>query len=302
MFNWVARHCPCVSLCVSLLAIMPTCASASYLERVLELLDATYPLSKASNVSANIAENVSKPVTRPRSLARGDRVIIGYDETGMEVFEITDAFGVKVPSTLASELGSGVSAGLYPVGSAVYSLPLGGQLSIFEQSSNGSRLTLAQEMVMTHIDGNITNTLTSVRPKLISDVTGFNLGMLSSFIDVSTMGSTALGAVNAGEIVTHVQVSTGPNAIGASGIDLAHLGPGPSTPIDYALAGEISALTHRVSDMGGGFNESMLALNIASNTGEVTGRVSNIFVGLNGSIGNIVTTTIGAVNSGKISN
>ena len=61
-------------------------------------------------------------------------------------------------------------------------------------------------------------------------------------------------------------------------------------------------MSHRISQIGGSLNESMLALNISSNSSEVTGRVSNIIVGLNASIGNIVTTTIGAVNGGMIQN
>ena len=119
---------------------------------------------------------------------------------------------------------------------------------------------------------------------------------------MSTVGSTALGAVNAGEIVTHIQVLTGPDALGATGIDLAQLAKGPNATFDYALAGDVLSLTHRISQIGGGLNESMLAVNIASNSSEVTGRVSNSGVGLNASIGDIVTTTIGAVNGGMIQN
>lgn len=289
-------------LCFAIFSIGPSMTSASILDQVIALLDAAYPHIKASNISSNIAENISNPTTRTRSLATGDRVIIGYDTTGTAVLGTADAFGVWVDLSQASALESGVSAGLYPVGSAIYSLPPAGQLSIFEQSSSGGTLTPAQETVMTRVDGTITNVMTSMRPDLTSDVTAFNSGMVSSYIDMSTVGSTALGAVNAGELVTHIQVLTGPDALGATGFDLALLAKGPNATFDYALAGEISALTHRVRQMGGGVNESMLALNIASNTSEVTGRVSNIIVGLNGSIGNIVTTTLGAVNGGMNSN
>ena len=83
---------------------------------------------------------------------------------------------------------------------------------------------------------------------------------------------------------------------------MAQLSKGPNAAFNYALAGDVSSLTHRVSQMGGGLNESMLALNIAFNTTEVTGRVQNTILGLNGSIGNIVTTAIGAVNGGMIKN
>jgi hypothetical protein len=297
-----SRHHLRVVCCAATFAVAPSFASASILERVLALLDVAYPQFKASNISANIAENIGNPTTRPRSLATGDRVIIGYDTTGMAVLGTADAFGVWVDPSQASALGSGVSAGLYPVGSAIYSLPPAGQLSIFEQSSNGSSLALAQELVMTRIDGRITNMLTSVTPIITTDITAFHAGIAMSYIDVATMGSTALGAVNAGEIITHIQVITGPDALGVAGIDLAQLAKGPNAAFDYALAGEVSALSHRISHMGGGLNESTLALNIASNMTEVTGRVSNIIVGLNGSIDDLVTTAIGAVNGGKINN
>ena len=291
-----------VLLFVVAFVLPPSITSASILERVIALLDAAYPHIKASNISANIAENISKPIIMNRSLATGDRVIIGYDTTGTAVLGTADTFGVWVDPSQASALGSGVSAGLYPIGSAVYSLPPAGQLSIFDQSSSGGTLTPAQETVMTRIDGSITNVMTSVVPTFTSDVTAFNSGMVSSYIDMSTVGSTALGAVNAGEIVTHIQVLTGPDALGAIGIDLAQLAKGPNATFDYALAGDVSSLTHRISQIGGGLNESMLAVNIASNSSEVTGRVSNIIVGLNASIGDIVTTTIGAVNGGMIQN
>ena len=285
-----------------LLSFVPYSASASILERVIALLDAAYPHIKASHISGNFAENISNPTIQNRLLATGDRVIIGYDTTGTAVLGTAEAFGVWVDPSQASALGSGVSAGLYPVGSAVYALPPAGQFSIFEQSSSGGTLAPAQETAMTRIDGSITNVMMSVTPTFTSDVTAFDSGMVASYIDVSIMGSTALGAVNAGEIVTHIQVLTGPDALGATGFDLARLAKGPNATFDYALAGDVSAVSHRISQMGGGLNESMLALNIASNSSEVTGRVSNIIVGLNANIGDIVTTTIGAVNGGMISN
>lgn len=285
-----------------LLSMGAATASASILERVIALLDAVYPELKASNISANIAENFSNPTTRVRSLKVGDSVIIGYDTEGMAVLGTADAVGVWVDPLQSAALGSGVSAGLYPVGSAIYALPPAGQLSIFEQSSDGASLGLAQEIVMTRIDGSINNVITSVPPILTTDLTAFDSRMRASYVDVSTIASTALGAVNTGEIVTHIKVLTGSNALGAPVMDLAQLAKGPNATFEAANAGNVSAIAHRITQMGGGLEESMLALNVASNSSEITGRVSNIIVGLNASIGSIVTTTIGAVNGGSISN
>jgi hypothetical protein len=285
-----------------LLSIGVATANASILDRVLALLDLAYPELKASNISANIAENISNSTRQTRSLKVGDRVVIGYDMAGTAVLGTASTFGVLVDPMQASALGSGVSAGLYPVGSAIYALPPAGQLSIFEQSADGTLLELAQELVMTRIDGTITNVMTSFLPALATDVTAFDARVAASYIEISTMGSTALGAVNAGEIVTYIQVMTRPDALGGNGFDLAQIGKGPNVAFDTALAGEVSALSYRISQMGGGLKESILALNIASNTTEVTGRVSNTVVGLSGRIDDIVSTAIGAVNGGKISN
>lgn len=289
-------------LCTTAFAVNPTFSSASILNRVLALLNTSFPQLKASNISANVAENIGNPTARPRSLAIGDQVIIGYDMSGTAVLGTADQFGVWVSPAQTATLQSGVSAGLYPVGSAIYALPPAGQLSIYEESFDGRSLLLAQESVMTRVDGTITNVLTSVTPTITSNVMAFNAGIIASYIDVSSMGSTALGAVNAGEIVTHVQVVTGSEAWDATGIDLAQIGKGPNVSFDSVLAGDVFALSDRVTQMGGGLNESILALNIASNTTEVTGRISNLVTGLSGSIGNIASTVIGAVNGGEVRN
>jgi hypothetical protein len=285
-----------------LLSFVPYSASASILERVIALLDAAYPHIKASHISGNIAENISNPTIQNRLLATGDRVIIGYDTTGTAVLGTAEAFGVWVDPSQASALGSGVSAGLYPVGSAVYALPPAGQFSIFEQSSSGGTLAPAQETAMTRIDGSITNVMMSVTPTFTSDVTAFDSGMVASYIDVSMMGSTALGAVNAGEIITNVQVLTGADALGVKDIGLALFNIGPNQSLNQAVAGDVLAISSRINQMGGSLNESVLSLNLATNSSEVTGRVQNTILGLNARVGNIVTTAIGAVNGGSVSN
>jgi hypothetical protein len=289
-----------VFLCV--FAALPQTASASVLERVLQLLDAAYPHIKASGISANIAENTSNPIALNQTLKSGDSVVIGYDVTGTAIFGTADALGVLVAPTQAAALGSGVNARLYPIGSALYSLPPAGQLSIFEQASNGDVLSLAQETVMTRIDGSITNLVMTVTPTLAPDVTAFGSSMTSTYIDFSEMGSTALGAVNAGEIITNVQVLTGADALGVKDIGLALLNRGPNESLNLAVAGDVLAISSRINQMGGSLNESVLSLNLATNSSEVTGRVQNTILGLNARVDNIVTTAIGAVNGGSVSN
>jgi hypothetical protein len=291
---WVGALCT-ATLCVSV-------AEASVLDRVLELIDAAYPDLMALSFSANIAENVSNPMMQNKSLSTGDLVIIGYDPAGTAVFGTADQFGVLVTPSQAAALGSGLSAGLYPIGSAVYTLPPAGQLSIYDQSASGASLALAAETVMSRIDGSISNTAVAFLPDLTTDVAAVAANLALRNVDFASMGSTALGAVNTGEIITHVKVVTGPDALAVHGIDLARLGRGPNATMDYAMTDDLVALSSRVHQMGGGLNESILALNLASNSSAVSGRVQNTISGLNARIGDIVTTAIGAVNGGSISN
>jgi hypothetical protein len=289
------------SLCISALISYPVVACASVLDRVLELASALYPQIRAANFTANIAENAGSFITEQRTLSRGDHVIIGYDGSGAPVLAFADSSGVLVTTAQADKLVSGgVSAGLYPVGSALYSVPPAGQLSIFNQSTSGDLLSQARTAYMTRVDGSISNIISTLYPPEISQIAALESGMRS--FDFGNMGTTALGAVNAGEIVTDVQVITGIDAIGLSGIDLARLSRGPNVAFDYGLVDTALALSSRVEQMGGSVNASTLAVNLATNGTEVTGRVENVILGVNGSIVDVIATTIGAVNGGHISN
>ncbi|MGO4910578.1 hypothetical protein ACEN2J_20005 [Pseudorhodobacter sp. W20_MBD10_FR17] len=281
-------------------AALPQTSSASVLERVLQLLDTAFPQITALNISANIAENISNPTTQNRSLAAGDSVIIGYDALGLAILGTADDFGVLVTPSDAAALGSGLSAGLYPVGSALYAIPPAGQLSIFNQTARGTLLDQARISYMTRIDGSITTIIGTMYPPEISQVAALEAG--ANFFDLGSIGSTALGAVNAGEIVTKVQVVVGPDALGLSGIDMARLSKGPNITFDFASTDITSVLSSHFRQLGGSADASMMAINLATNSTDVTGRVTNIISGVNAHVDSIVTTALGAVNSGSVSN
>lgn len=287
--------------CLGALILSPIGAAASVLERVLELASALYPQIRAANFSANIAENFGTLAVAQKTLGGGDRVIIGYDGLGAAVYAVAGPSGVLVtPAQTTTLISGGVSAGLYPLGSALYAIPPAGQLSIFNQTATGALLDQARTSYLTRIDGSITNIIGSIYPPEITQVAAIEAGARS--FDFGGIASTALGAVNAGEIVTKVQVVTGTDAMGLSSFDLARLSKGPNIVFDYAATDVTSAMVNRVAQMGGGAEASMLAINLATNSTDVTGRVTNIVSGVNGAIVNIITTTLGAVNGGAISN
>ena len=173
-------------------------------------------------------------------------------------------------------------------------------MSIFNQTATGALLDQARTSYLTRIDGSITNIIGSIYPPEITQVAAIEAGARS--YDFGGIASTALGAVNAGEIVTKVQVVTGTDAMGLSSFDLARLSKGPNIVFDYAATDVTSAMVNRVAQMGGGAEASMLAINLATNSTDVTGRVTNIVSGVNGAVVSIITTTLGAVNGGAISN
>jgi len=288
-------------LLVSVLIFEPLTAAASVLDRVLELAGSLYPQIRAANFTANIAENAGSLITEKKTLVGGDTVIIGYDGLGTPVLSVAGSSGILVSPAQAATLASGgVGAGLYPVGSALYSIPPAGQLSIFNQNASGALLNQARTSYMTRIDGSITNIISTMYPPEINQIAALEVGV--KVFEFGTMGSTALGAVNSGEIVTKVQVLTGADAIGLSGIDLARLSKGPNITFDYASTDMAYALSNHTEQMGGSMNSSMMAINLATNSTDVTGRVTNIILGVNGTVNSIVTTALGAVNGGSVSN
>ncbi len=288
-------------LCVVALTSAPIAVSASVLDRVLELAAVLYPQFRAASLTANIAENAGSISTGQKILDGGDRVVIGYNVSGAPVFAVAGSMGLLVtPADAATLASGGVAAGLYPVGSALYAIPPSGQLSIFNQTASGILLDQARTSYMTRIDGSITNIISAIYPPEISQIAALEAGVRG--FDFGSMGSTALGAVNAGQIVTEIQVLSGVDALGLNGIDLARLGRGPNISFDYASTDMTSSLSNRIAQMGGNRDTSTLAINLASNGTDVTGRVTNIVSGVNGSVIDIVTTALGAVNGGAISN
>ncbi len=130
--------------------------------------------------------------------------------------------------------------------------------------------------ILNRIDGSVVNSLagvSSATAQVMSEVQAtsqvtVNLG------DIST---TVLGAVNTGSITV-----------------------GVNQDLTEAVAGTSAALAASIGQVGGSSDQSALIANMASNMTSIVGSVSNTFEGLNGSVGNVSTTVLGAVNTGTI--
>lgn len=285
---------------VSLGALNPAIAQ-SVLERVL----ASMPLQAAGastlSVMTNIAETLpTAPSLQPRRLQPGDVVVIGYADSGAPVTATSDALGLTVTDLDAANIGAGVPPGFYPVGSTLFRLPAGTQYSLFSTDAEGARLAAAQELTESRIDGAITNTFNRIIPADLTEIASVALDV-ESRAAVGLIASTALGAVNSGEIVTALAVEYDLSTLGTR-IDIAHarVEQGVNASVDAVQTSSTLALSATHESLGGSREAMTLALNVASNQMEVVGTVTNLVLAQSAAIGTITTTVLGAVNGGAV--
>ncbi|MFO8127506.1 hypothetical protein, partial [Yoonia sp.] len=130
------------------------------------------------------------------------------------------------------------------------------------------------------INGSITNVIdgigaTTQQAIASADVSAIEYNMPT--FDFGDMATTALGAVNTGEITLGVNSS-----------------------VDNAKTSSTEAVSSVMEQLGGSADTGAIVLNIASNMTGINGSITNTMAELNGSMGNLSTTALGAVNTGEI--
>jgi len=130
------------------------------------------------------------------------------------------------------------------------------------------------------VDGSITNIVDGIDEATQEAVaeagvtaTEWNMPTL----DFGDMATTALGAVNTGDITL-----------------------GVNSAIDEAKTSSTNAISAVMNQLGGSEGTGAIVLNIASNMTGVNGSISNTMSEVNGTIGSLSTTALGAVNTGTI--
>lgn len=283
------------------LVLAPVSSGASTtLERVLTQLN-NHALVHVASVLLNLAENgPGQPGLLARGLQPGDTVILGYTPFGDPVRGTADDLGLTVTNLQAAALGAGVPPGFYPVGSSLFQLPPGVQYSLFQDDVSGARLAEARELVSARIDGSVVNRIGRMIPSNLSDIAAVALSddALVSFGGIAT---TALGAVNAGEIVTRVRVAHDPTQTTAL-IDLALAGieRGANASLVVAQTAATEAAQFAQWQIGGTSDSTALVANIASNRMAVNGMIRTLIDQQSVRVDLLVTTVLGAVNGGSI--
>jgi hypothetical protein len=110
-----------------------------------------------------------------------------------------------------------------------------------------------------------------------------------------------LGAVNAGQIVTSVEVDYVEGLGNAdSNIKRALLATGSNLSQDLAQTDSTLAMAMNGSALGGSSDSAILAANIAANMVSINGSINMTIHGATIRVENAVTTALGAVNGGEI--
>lgn len=299
------------------LTLSATGASAqSVLERVLGQIDGALNLAQVNGVYANIAESVLLSETQSRDVLSNVASDFSTGSPGEVVATITDSNGNSYDLLRSDFPTSGNTAlsvghtgltdnlntysdgrvaafdGNWSPGDATYSLfgvngillgqfndtdpPLTNALVYVEAVTTTEIYQIPISMM---IDGSITNIITGVTSATTEAVAG--AATATEFVvptfDLGDMATTALGAVNTGEITL-----------------------GVNSAVDEAKTSSTRAVSAVMTQIGGSADTGALVLNVASNASQVIGSIENTLVAVNGSAGDLSTTALGAVNTGTI--
>lgn len=249
----------------------------------------------------NVAENTSSFMSQPARLKSGQTVVIGYDTVGAPVIAQSDDFGVTVTAAQALELERGLPPGFYPTGSGLFSIPTGAQLSLYEADRDGQAIATARELVSTRIDGQIL-TVIGLSPRFaefgdLALVAGQN-SALRAITQIDALQTTVLGAVNNGIAVTNVVAHYGTDVLVPTDLIASKVSRGANMSYMQAATDQVEAV-HLVQVVTSG---PSVLMNLASNDMDVIGSIRLRVSDQSGSALKVVTTAIGAVNSGIISN
>lgn len=317
-----------LALSLSLAVFAPEVAeSQSVLERVLGQIDATSNVAQINGVYANIAESVLsaglQTVNVDTTLADADTntrifsiwgfwftvgdlgttipasttgfyddVAVGADGTVTIVnatdmitgdpYEVRDVAG-NIVRTITDIDGavSTISDGEIVFTDGVISYLASSTVGVNAGWDKVLREQTLTVPISTVIDGSVTNIINGVTEASAQAVTaaGAATAFVIPTVDIGDIATTVLGAVNTGDIAV-----------------------GVNSAVDEASASTTRSISASLTVVGGSADTGTMMLNIAHNSSVVRGNVENTLIAVNGSVGSVSTTALGAVNTGIITN
>lgn len=260
-------------------------SAQSVLERVLGQIDNSTNLASVNGTFANIAENIGGGTTTNYMSANGDIISASQYESGLATQ--IDSANLLIKKNPAASPTAGeefffdadndniVDAG------ETKAATIGAVANLVETAVTSSYADsfTAFQVSDGGINGSITNVIDGItdvtQQATAGTVTAIEYNMPT--FDFGDMATTALGAVNTGEITLGVNSS-----------------------VDNAKTSTTEALSSVMTQMGGSADTGALVLNVASNMTGINGSINNTMQEINGSMGNLSTTALGAVNTGTI--
>jgi hypothetical protein len=261
---------------VALIAMSGAASAQSVLERVLTSLDAATS-TELNGTFANIAENLGGGTTTAYMDANGD--IISEGQYDILLNAALDSIAAILDSTSTTS-GTSTFVDGYQYGTITYDTmaeavtaaenDIADNYTSFQTQGGG-------------IDGSITNTIEGVTSAIAEATQSSTAGTTIAYefnlptYDLGALSTTALGAVNTGDITL-----------------------GVNSTVDDAKTTSTQAVSSVMQQLGGTIDNGALVLNIASNMTGVNGSITNSMNNVNGVLASASTTALGAVNTGTI--
>jgi hypothetical protein len=271
---------------IAIVALSGAASAQSVLERVLGQIDNATNLASVNGTFANIAENIGGDDV---GYADANGVIISDDTYNALLVAETDD---NIATAIAGAAGVGTAAGNYgagfdwnTAGGATYTTEAEALAAMRADAASDAVTTLTglyNPVVIPGggIDGSITNIVDGIDQATQEAVA--SAGVSATEWDMPTlnfgdMATTALGAVNTGDITL-----------------------GVNSAIDEASTSSTNAIAAVMNQIGGSADTGAIVMNVASNMTGVNGSITNTMNEVNGTIGALSTTALGAVNTGTI--
>lgn len=286
---------------VAMIAMSGAASAQSVLERVLGQIDNSTNLASVNGTFANIAENlggtstVYYDATTNTTLTEAERDALADSLVAEDFTEV--AAGDAVNNTTGEVITAAAYANLSAADKANYTVAAA---AAYYTGPDGLAVTAANRPTLTAaalatqlaaykavtvsgfggVDGSITNIVEGITAATQEAVAAAGVSAIEwdmPTLSWGDMATTALGAVNTGEITL-----------------------GVNQAVDQAKTSSTAAYSAVADQLGGSADTGALVLNIASNMTGVNGSISNTMTEVNGTVGDLSTTALGAVNTGEI--
>jgi hypothetical protein len=287
---------------IALVALSGAASAQSVLERVLGQIDNATNLASVNGTFANIAENIggantvyyNSTTNATISVEEYNALVSGlnkddYTVVAADAYYINNETGEFITGTAYGNLSAEdklayTSANGYAfngegefINSAAYNALPADDAARTALVTGYEAVTVAG---LAGVDGSINNTLDGINGATQEAIASIDVSAIEwnmPTFDFGDMATTALGAVNTGDITL-----------------------GVNSAIDEAATSTTNAISSVIDQLGGSADTGAIVLNVASNMTGVNGSINNVMEQVNGSIGNLSTTALGAVNTGTI--